>query len=69
MAEPKRGRPKNAQALVDVHARLFPDDVELLKKIAAESRLSWQIELRQLVHRALKGEKREVVVIQELSDG
>lgn len=49
--------------VVEVHARLFADDVAHLKKLAAESRLSWQVELRQLVHRALKGEKREVLMI------
>lgn len=54
--------------LVEVHARLFPDDVKLIQKIAAEHRLPWQIELRQLVHRALKGEIREVAVLKEKAD-
>lgn len=59
-----RGRPKG-QALIDVHARLFPEDVDLLKQIAEKSRLSWQIELRMLIHRALRGEKREIVILEE----
>lgn len=51
--------------LVEVHARLFPDDVEELKRRAAESGLSYHIELRLLVRRALRGEKREVLVIKD----
>lgn len=58
-------RVHTAQKLIDVHARLFPDDVRELKRIAAERRMPWQIELRQLVHRALSGERREVVVLKE----
>jgi len=52
-----------------VHAYLFPDDVEMLQKIAAERRTKWQTELRHLVHRALKGELREVIMIRDGSGG
>lgn len=51
--------------MTEVHARLFSDDVAQLKKIAAQSRLSWQVELRQLVHRALAGDRREVIVVKD----
>ncbi len=52
--------------LVEVHARLFAEDVRDLKKIALERGSAWHSELRQLVRRALKGEKREVIVIDKL---
>lgn len=51
--------------LVEVHARLFPADVEMLKQIAADSGVSFQVELRLLVRRALRGEKREIVMIKD----
>lgn len=51
--------------VVEVHTRLFADDVAALKKLAAQSRLSWQVELRQLVHRALTNERREVLIVKE----
>ncbi len=54
--------------LVEVHARLFPADVDELKRIAAERGISLQIELRSLVHRTLKGEHRDVVVLKEQRD-
>ncbi len=61
-----RREPKlDPKKLVDVHARLFPDDVRELKRIAEEHRMPWQIELRQLIHRALNGERREVVILKE----
>jgi len=41
---------------------------ELLKRIAAERGISLQIELRSLVHRTLKGEHRDVVVLKEQRD-
>lgn len=51
--------------LVQVHARLFPDDVAELKRLASVSGLTLQIELRLLVHRALRGERRELVVLKD----
>lgn len=46
---------KKKPALVEVHARLFEEDVVTLQRIAAEKGISYQIELRALVRRALKG--------------
>lgn len=60
-----RGAPK----LVQVNARFFAEDVDLLKQISQESGIPWQVELRLLVRRALKGERREIVVLKEQSDG
>ena len=57
--------PKKPPALVEVHTRLFADDVATLKRIAAERVIPWQIELRLLVRRALRGETREVLVLKE----
>jgi hypothetical protein len=51
--------------LVEVHARLFPESVRELKRLAAERGVSWQIELRLLVKRALAGEHRDVLVMKE----
>lgn len=63
MKKPTEAQPS---ALVDVHARLFPEDVETLKRMAVETGTrSWQIELRLLVRRALKGERREFLVLKE----
>jgi predicted DNA binding CopG/RHH family protein len=56
---------KPRAALVPVNTRLYADDLALLKRIAAERRIPYQIELRQLVHRALKGEKREILMLKE----
>ena len=42
------------RALIRINTRLFEEDVEALKLAAAESGLPWQIELRMLVHRAVK---------------
>lgn len=39
--------------MVDIHTRLFADDLKKLKQIAAKKRVPWQVELRLLVHRAL----------------
>lgn len=47
----KRDRKK--KGLVEVHARLFPEDVAKVKHIAAQKLIPWQTELRLLVHRAL----------------
>lgn len=50
----KRDRKKNQlKGLVEVHARLFPEDVAKVKHIAATKLIPWQTELRLLVHRAL----------------
>lgn len=51
--------------LMLVTARLFADDVKTLKKVADEKGSRWNIELRQLVRRALKGEQREILVLKE----
>jgi hypothetical protein len=51
--------------LIEVHARLFPEDVRELKRIAKERGISWQIELRLLVRRALRGDHREVIVLKD----
>lgn len=51
--------------LVEVHARLFAGDVETLQGMANANGVTLQIELRQLVRRALKGERREVLVLKE----
>lgn len=57
----------NRPKLTPVNTRLFADDVKAIKEIAAEQGLPWQVELRLLVRRALKGEKREVVLLKEQS--
>lgn len=51
--------------LKEVHVRLFADDVKTLKRIAKERGSPYQAELRQLVRRALKGERREVLILKE----
>jgi hypothetical protein len=51
--------------LKEVHTRLFRQDVAMLKRVAKERGSQWQVELRQLVHRALKGERREIVVLKD----
>jgi len=61
---PVRTGPKNNK-LQEVHARLFAADVVTLKRVADERGNRWQVELRQLVRRALKGEKNEFLVIKE----
>lgn len=61
----RSAKKKTKNTLREVHARLFDDDVETLIKIAEERRTKWQMELRLLVHRALKGERREFVTIKE----
>lgn len=53
--------------LKEAHVRLFSDDIELLKKLAAAHGFSWQIELRLLVRRALKGQQREMIILKEKS--
>jgi hypothetical protein len=51
--------------LTRVNTRLFAADVSQLKKIAEKNGGEWQVELRQLVRRALKGERREIAVLSE----
>lgn len=51
--------------LIGVHTRLFKDSVEALKQAAASSGIPWQVELRLLVRRALRNERRDVLVIKE----
>lgn len=38
----------------DVHARLFKNDIELLKQVAKKNGTPWHLELRLLVRRALR---------------
>lgn len=54
-----------ANKLVDAHVRLFGSDVAELKRQAREKGSHWQIELRQLVRAALRGERREITVVKE----
>lgn len=63
--KPKPPAEPEAPVLTEVHTRFFADDVATVKAVAAEKGLPWQIELRLLVRRALKGERREVVVLSE----
>lgn len=56
---------KGQSALYDTHVKLFRDDVTELQKVAEVRRSKWQVELRQLVHRALKGERRELLLIKD----
>lgn len=48
-----RGRRSKSPRVMQVHIRLFPEDVEKVKRIAASKLIPWQTELRLLVHRAL----------------
>lgn len=56
---------KDPDRLRAIHIRLFEGDVLEVKRIAKERGLPYQIELRMLVRRALKGDRREVVVMKE----
>jgi hypothetical protein len=51
--------------LEEAHVRLFADSVLELKKLAAEKGTHWQIELRQLVRQALRGERREITIVRD----
>lgn len=53
------------ESLKPVNARLFEKDVRLIKRIAAQKGLPWQVELRLLVRRSLRGETREITVLKE----
>lgn len=57
--------PSRRVKLKAVHANLFDDDVALLKKLAVERRSRWQVELRQLVHRALKAERAGIEFLKD----
>lgn len=57
--------PVREAKLVDAHVRLFADDVASLKKSAREKGYNWQIELRQLVRSALRGEQRSIGIVRE----
>lgn len=55
---PRATPPKAAPvALIVVTTRLFSDDIAHLKEMAQTKRSEWQVELRQLVHRALKDKR------------
>ena len=51
-----------ASRFVRVNTRLFTEDVEEVKRLALASGVPWQIELRSLLHRALK--EREVPILE-----
>ena len=55
----------NKNKLHPVNTRLFADDVKQLQRIAETQGIPWQVELRLLVRRALKGERRDVVMLKE----
>lgn len=63
-----RGRPPSTIRLVEVHARLFDEDIAMIKRIAAVSGLPWQTELRLLLRRSLRGEVREVLMLKETKE-
>lgn len=60
---PKRQKPPSK--LVDVHAKLFEEDVAQLKQLADAKGSKYLIELRQLVRRALRGERQEFIILRE----
>lgn len=51
--------------LVPVNTRLMASDIQELKRIAVEQGIPWQVELRMTVHRALKGQRREITILKE----
>lgn len=53
------------RTLVHVHTRLFSEDVRTLQGLASERGTSLHAELRALVRRALRGEKRDFLVLKE----
>jgi len=59
-----RGKVKEKNKLTKVHTHLFDADVVTLKQLAESIGSKWQIELRQLVRRALVDE-REVMKLKE----
>ncbi len=58
-------RERDKARLKEAHVRLFAEDVELLEKIAAKNGTHWQIELRVLLRRALRGEPLSITIIKE----
>jgi predicted DNA binding CopG/RHH family protein len=60
---PKKTKPAESPTLVEVHARFFAEDVEMVKRVAAEKGLPWQIELRLTLRRALKGATEKFLVL------
>lgn len=61
-------KPPPPPTLVDLHIRLFAEDVAALKLRATERGVPWHVELRLLVRDALRGTRREVVVLKENPD-
>lgn len=51
--------------LKEAHVRLFAEDVETLEKIAVKNGTHWQIELRVLLRRTLRGEPVGITIIKE----
>ena len=58
---PGRKRP----LLVDVHVRLFAEDVDYLHKLADTTGVPWQVDLRQRLRASCRGEARELIVLKE----
>lgn len=50
---------------IAAHVRIQRQDMLALQKMAKVSGVTWQMELRMLVHRALRGERREVMVLKD----
>lgn len=46
--------PEDPNRLVEVHTRFFADSIDAVKRIAAQSGLPWQVELRLIVRRAVR---------------
>lgn len=57
--------PLETKHLRPVFSRLFATDVAEIKRIAADRGIPWQIELRLLIRRAIRGAAREVVLVKE----
>lgn len=47
------------EALQTVYARFFVEDLTAVKELAQERRIPWQVELRLLVHEAVKRRRRK----------
>lgn len=59
----KKTDPVKPSILRETHCRLFAEDIELIQKMALEHGVPWQVEIRLLVRRALRGEKKEILVL------
>lgn len=46
------------QELEQVNARFFADDLKVIRALAAEERIPWQLKLRLLVHNAISTPRR-----------